>query len=164
MSVIEEAKQNPMYFCLDRETAEKFLCHDVSRIPACSGERATVFQTKKGAINSMGREAKETLKDKDFFRFMVFGFYFSGLSPIWIDKKECKGQPESLIVSDGKILHGDAYTAKNCISIKDFFFAESWCFYKDINKKIRCHKDYKIIDMDLNDDLSEPIYPEDNDI
>lgn len=160
MSVIVKEKINPMYFCLSRKTAENFLCHNISKIPTCNGERATVFQTKSSAIKSMGQEAKGALKNKDSFRFMVFGFYFSELSPVWIDKKEYKGQLEDAIVlGDGKVLLEETFTAQNCISIKDFFMAESWCFYKDINNKLRCHKDYEIIDIDLNDDLSEPIYP-----
>lgn len=165
MCVIVKVKRNPMYFCLSRETAENFLCRDISKIPTSNGECVTVFQTKRSAINSMKQEAKEALKDKDSFRFMVFGFYFSDISPVWIDKKKYKGQLETAIVSgNGKVLLEDTYTTKNWISIKDLFLAESWCFSKDINNKLRYHKDYEIIDMDLNDDLSVPIYPKDNSV
>lgn len=158
-------KRNPMYFCLGRDTAEKFLCHNISKIPTCSGGCATIFQTKTSAINSMNQEAKKALKDEDSFRFMVFGFYFSEISPVQIDKKEYKGKLETAIdLGDDKVLLEDTYTAQNCISIKDLFLAESWCFYKDINKKLRYHKDYEIIDMDPNDDLSEPIYSEDDNV
>lgn len=163
MSAIIKVKRNPMYFCLNRDAAEKFLCHNISKIPTCNGNRATVFQTKSSAINSMRQEAKVALKNKDSFRFMVFGFYFSEISPVWIDEKEYKGQLENAIVlKDGKVLLEGTYTAQNCISIKDLFLTESWCFYKDITKKLRYHKDYELDDMDLNDDLSEPIYSEDN--
>ena len=159
----EQRKQKPMYFCLSRRTAEKFLCHNFEKIPNCNGKCATVFQTQKSAINSMRQEAKKALKCKDSFRFMVFSFYFSEISPIWIDEKEYKGQLENATVSgDGKVLLEDTYAVENCICIKDLFGVESWCFYKDKSKKLRYCKDYKIVDIDLNDDLSEPIYSEDN--
>lgn len=152
---IKKVKIKPMYFCLDRQTAENFLCNNILKVPTCSKEYVVVFRSKKGAINSMKLEAKEALKNNDSFRFMVFGFYFSEISPIWVDEQEYKGNnKKDMLFDNGKVLINDMYKAKNCISIQDLFLAESWCFYKDKNKKLRYRKDYRIVEMDLNDDLT----------
>ena len=150
-------KVNPLYFCLDRQTAENFLCNPIHSVPTCNGQYVTVFQNKKKAIESMKPIAKKALENSehsehsghsDSFRFVVFGFYFPSIEPLWVDEKEYKGNYKDDIPLHGRVMIGGMVKAKNSISIKDFFCAESWCFYKNKNNKLKYHKDYKIVAVD----------------
>lgn len=145
-------KIKPMYFCLERQAAENFLCNNICSVPPHNKKRIIVFQTKTDAIKSMRRDAKKALKNNGLFRFVLFGFYFSGISPVWVDEQKYKGDyKDGTISSGGKVMLDDISKAENRISIKDFFLAESWRFYETKNKELKCEKDYRTVEVDEAD-------------
>ena len=142
-------KVKPLYFCLDRQTAENFLCNPIHSVPTCNGQYVTVFQNKKKAIESMKPIAKKALENGNSFSFVVFGFYFPGIQPIWVEEQEYKGNyKDDMLCPNGRVLIGGMVKPQNRISIKDVFCAESWCFYKNKNNKLKYRKDYKIVAVD----------------
>ncbi len=155
MSLTTKVKRNPMYICMEREIAESYLSSNICKVPNCTEECIAVFQSKKAALNSMRPLARQALKNSDCFRFMVFGLYFSEIAPLWCPKEEYKG--ESIIERDNRVL-SDIYVAKNDIPREELFMVESWCLYKDKSKKLRYHRDYKMVDTsydDIDSNLSE---------